>query len=196
MQPRALKTERDTGKSILTWLKPVFALAPLPENSHFRRFVRFVGVTTSGFVTVAVVLWVLAQTCPSVYRILTKWANQPAVPVVTECTFTPQIMKELESPSLKTLKKYSVKFKVDTSLGETAYGIAYTEDSRFSVHSIAFNELPRDGELPYVVFDKRSFKRSPPEVIVFFNEARGELEEMKFNGSECPVIFEMFGAGK
>lgn len=171
--------------------------APDSKSSLKHRFFHFLYTTIGGFVSIALFLLVLSCLWPYAYKQLTKWANQPPLPTIKKCIFTPVKLPDLEdSKSLKQLKKYTVKFDLDTSIGETSYGIAYVEDSRFSINPIDYSGLPASYDPAYVVFDKRNFKRKPPELIAFFTEEQSELEKLEFSGPDCPVKFEMFGGEK
>lgn len=149
------------------------------------------------FFIIAIFLWAISNRCPSLYKVLTKWANQPPMPIVQSCEF------QLVSNSVwdlgnmyPNLRKYNLEYKINSSIGEIAYGISYTEDSRFSIVNEKVTKKLRASNTPYIVFDKRNFKKKPPFVTVYYNAEMGELDELKYEGEECPVRFEFFGDKK
>lgn len=119
------------------------------------------------------------------------------MPIVQSCAF------QLVSNSVwdlgnmyPNLRKYNLEYKINSSIGEIAYGISYTEDSRFSIVNEKVTKKLRTSNPPYIVFDKRNFKKKPPFVTAYYNAEMGELDELKYEGEECPVRFEFFGDKK
>lgn len=137
----------------------------------------------------------LFSNCPTLYRGLTKWANQPPIPLFKSCIFTPMAVPDLQNlPTLKGVKKYKLTFETDNQLGDNTYAIVYTDDFRFSLYSND-STLPPMTQSQHLFFTKRSFAHSP-EIIVWFDGSETELEKEKFDAGDCPIKIEFFGGSK
>lgn len=149
------------------------------------------------FLVIAFFLWVISDRCPVLYKALTKWANQPPMPIVQSCEFQPISNSAWDLSNMyPNLRKFNLEYKINSSIGEIAYGISYTEDSRFSIVNEQVTKKLGISNPSYVVFDKRNFKKKPPVVTVYYNAELGELTELKYEGEECPIRFEFFGDKK
>lgn len=181
-----------------TYLKPIFLYSELNSSSTaIQRFLHLISTSIFSFITIAFFLLVASKCCPQLYKGLTKWANQPPMPIVRTCELRLVSRKDWDFGEMyPNLRKYILEFDINSSIGEVAYGISYIEDNKFSILPESTSSLPSLNNLPYVVFDKRNFKKKPPRVVAFYNAERGELDELKFEAEECPVRFEFFGDKK
>jgi hypothetical protein len=186
------------SKKALNYLRPVFLVDDLkPESSSCQRWLHLFVTTCSGFIFIAFILFILSLASPTAYKLLTKWANQPPMPTIKRCTLKMIPNEQWDIGALfKNVRKYRLTFELDTTLGDSAYGISYIEDSRLSIKDIKSKDFPKYDDPAYVVFQKRDFSKNPPELFVYFNATEGELDKLDYTRDECPVNFSFFGDRK
>ena len=154
-----MTTGESNSKQCWLWLKHKFKtlLFWLPKFIFEASFATIIGI----FV-LAGTFAILSQLRPEMYRWLTGWANQPALPLVTRCTFTPLSNDLFEvSASTASLKKYSVTFDLDTSIEDTAYAIAHTDDVNYGLYPEGYNEMPKSKDAEYLVLPRRNYGEQP-----------------------------------
>lgn len=188
-------------QKFLRYIKPVFYLAPLANDAAWhQRIIHGLILTAIGTVVgIFVLAFALNQLAgwPKAYRYLTKWANQPPLPVAKRCIFMPVEDERFKNlPALSSLRKYTVSFDLDTSLGNKAYGIAFVNDQRFGPYAEGYSEVPRADDPQYIFLPRRDYRKNPPKLTVIYDASDGELDSLEFESSDCPVHLEFFEGEK
>lgn len=151
--------------------------------------------TLVGIVVIALFFESLSFYKPEVYRFLTKWANQPPLPLIKKCIFeVDSAMSFSKNPSLMTLQRYILTFEVDTSVGELSYAVAYTDDMRFAIYPEGVYRSPSVEDPSYLFVHKKNIKKSGLKFNIIFDAENGELNSLEYSGVDCPIKAYLFGA--
>lgn len=183
-------------------MKPILFLAPLSDSlSCSQRLFHWLFASASGaiigIIALALVFDALVVVQPNWYRELTKWANQPQLPIVKKCTFTPLSNDRFqESTAVASLKRYSVTFEIDTTIANSAYGIAIA-DFRFTLYpETDHNEIPKKTDRNYTVLQPRDYKETPLTITAIFTTNFGDLKQKTYESHDCPIRLYFFGEGE
>ena len=189
-------------KKITEFIKYIFFFQPYSERANmFSNFFRWLILTTStaivGLVVVAVFFNFISGCFPKIYRPLTKWANQPPIPLTKSCRFAPLLdVDNSQSSASKFLKWYDVHFTLDTSTGSTSLAVAYVDDMHFAPYFHGHRAKPKASDPSQLFIPKTNFKNSEFKLTVVHDSEDGELGQLDFNYNECPIKLEFFGGDK
>lgn len=186
--------------NIYKWIMVSLHISEANKNTSratiFVRWLINLFVTTLlGFVFLSLMLWALSTLSPSKYRELTKWANQPALPIVKSCQFNPIESTDLNaSATMKDLKRFNVSFEIDTSAASNSSVILFTENLAIGIYPLGSKAVPSDKDKSFMVFSKKDLRRQPLSVEAIVDEEAFEVgENRKFEGTSCPIGIAFFG---
>lgn len=160
-------------------------------------FLKTLATTIIGFLILAGFLWFMSMISPNLYRALTKWANQPALPIVEECTFTRLDDDSLRaSPGMASLRRFSVSFKLDTAFGSKSSAIIFSENSAVGVYPAGAMAIPKATDKAWLVLTRTDFRKSGLVVEVIADSIAADIEEKTYHRDECPILVVPFGGSK
>lgn len=187
---------------IQKWM--LYSLHMSKEDSTSPRWLKFSRwlVSTSvaacvGAVALAGSFGVLATIHPDTYRILTRWVNQPPVPVTKSCVFIElEEVNRMQSKALSFLKWYDVKFHLDSSIGSQSLAVAFSDDFRLAVYNFGHRKKPKESDPAHLFIGKTDFKSGEFWLTAVHDSSEGELGKMEFSFEECPIRLEFFGGSR
>ena len=153
--------------------------------------------TFLGIFVLALSLNVIARLCPSTYRWLTAWANQPNLPPIQSCRFDPINSDTLTVLSqTKTLKRFRVAFSLEHSGDLVRTIFLYSENPSISLYPEGTNAIPRMKDPPFLVVRNADLKGNKFAVEAIVDTENMRVSEADYSGRDCPVNVIFVNGGK
>jgi hypothetical protein len=160
-----------------------------------RELLVLAGEAIFGFVTIALALAALHSFSQPTYRFLTKWANQPRVPVASKCDFISANSADLKAlPATESLNRYRVVLNLDSPAEKDVAAIVFSQNPSIGVYHSGASQRPNSNDRSWVVINANKLnRRENIEIEAIVDSDEFGPVDSSFEGSACPVTISFFG---